>query len=174
MCRSSVLLPDPLGPMITKISPGSTAKLRSRWMTRSPYIMSRSRTSMRGRIPVATSAVAVMSASKMEQVEEDRHHRIRDDDEHDPGDDRRRRGRAHRRRGAPGLHSTETARDRHEHAEHRRLDESCREVVQRDGLEAALVILQAAEVQQADADGGAAEHAEQIGVEAEQWHHHGE
>ena len=37
-----------------------------------------------------------------------------------------------------------------------------------------LVILQAAKVQQADADDGAAEHAEQIGVEVEQWHHHGQ
>src|SRR5438128_12429809 len=150
MHRTSVLLPDPLGPMTTKMSPGSTVKLRSRWMTRSPYVRSRPWTSMRGRTAVAISEAEFMSASQMEQVEEDRHHRIRDDDEHDPGDDRRRRGRAHRRRGAPGLHSTETARDRHEHAEHRRLDESCREVVQRDGLEAALVILQAAEVQQAD------------------------
>src|SRR6266446_34 len=114
MCRSSVLLPDPLGPMMTKMSSGSTAKLRSRWMTRSPYIMSRSRSSMRGRIPVATSAVAIMSASKMEQVEEDCHHRIRDDDQHDPCDDRRRSGGADRRRGAPGLHSAETARDGHE------------------------------------------------------------
>src|SRR3989441_2422377 len=121
MCRSSVLLPDPLGPMITKMSPGSTAKLRSRWMTRSPYIMSRSRTSMRGRAAVAMAEVAVMPASQVEQVEEDRHHRIRDDDEHDPGDDRRRRGGAHRRRGAPGLHAAQTARHRHEHAEHRRL-----------------------------------------------------
>src|SRR6266436_6720137 len=134
MCRRSVLLPDPLGPMITKMSSGSTAKLRSRWMTRSPYIMSRSRTSMRDLIPVATSTMAIVPASQMEEVEEDGHHRVRDDDEHDPGD---------RRRGTPGLHSARTARDRHEHAEHRGLDESRREVVQRDGPEAALVVLQA-------------------------------
>src|SRR5437016_2469702 len=136
MCRRSVLLPDPLGPMITKMSSGSTAKLRSRWMTRSPYIMSRSRTSMRDLIPVATSTVAIVPASQMEEVEEDGHHRVRDDDEHDPGDHRRRRGGAHRRRGSPGLHSAQAARDRHEHAEHRGLDESRREVVQRDGPEA--------------------------------------
>src|SRR6266852_636247 len=103
MCRRSVLLPDPLGPMITKMSSGSTAKLRLRWMTRSPYIMSRSRTSMRDRIAVAISTMAIVPASQMEDVEENGHRGVRDDDEHDPGDDRRRGGGAHRRRGAPGL-----------------------------------------------------------------------
>src|SRR5260370_40239451 len=104
--------------MMTKMASGSTAKLRSRWMTRSPYIMSRARTSMRDRIPVATSTVAIVPASQMEDVEEDGHQRVRDDDEHDPGDHRRRRGGAHRRRGAPGLHSAQTARDPPERAAH--------------------------------------------------------
>src|SRR5215470_17877225 len=54
MWLSSVLLPQPLPPMITKTSPRWTTKSRSRWMTKLPYAMVRSFTWMRGAVPGAS------------------------------------------------------------------------------------------------------------------------
>ena len=47
-CFSSVLLPEPLPPMITKISPCSTSKVRSRITTNDPKASVRSSTEMVG------------------------------------------------------------------------------------------------------------------------------
>src|SRR5262245_4215363 len=51
MCLRSVLLPQPLPPMMTKTSPCWTTKSRSRWITKLPYAIVRPATWMRGAAP---------------------------------------------------------------------------------------------------------------------------
>ena len=65
----TVVLPQPLPPMMMKISPRLTVKVRSRWMRKSPYAMVMSLTSIAasvsGGVPFCVNArVPVMPRSR--------------------------------------------------------------------------------------------------------------
>src|SRR5262249_57159787 len=90
MCRSSVLLPQPLPPMMKKMLPRFTVKSRSRITTKSPNAIVRSRTVIR-------LSPGVSAISDPERVAQDGEHAVGDDDPHDAQHDRRRRGLSHGR-----------------------------------------------------------------------------
>src|SRR5262245_39261213 len=141
--------------MMTKISPRSMTKSRSCWMTKLPYAIVRRLTRMRG---VALEA---------EGIEDDGEDPVQHDDAHD----RRHHGRGRRetdRRGAPTrLHPAQTPGERDHDAEHRALRNADQEVTHVDRRPGLLEVLDGAEVQQADADHGASQDADQIRVKGE-------
>ena len=63
-CRSKVLLPQPLPPMMTNTSPWRIMKLRSRMITKLPYAIVRLRTVMCACESVAGLAARVVSISR--------------------------------------------------------------------------------------------------------------
>src|SRR5215813_5265301 len=123
-CRNSVLLPEPLPPMMTKISAGLTTKLTLRWIRKPPYAMSRLATSMRGRVLAAELGAdgAIIVASQPEHVEDDAQEAIGDDDQHDRGDHGGGRGQSHRRGTSTGLHPAQASGHGNQDPEHRRAD----------------------------------------------------
>src|SRR5262249_60669811 len=62
-CRNSVLFPQPLPPMMMKMSPRCTVKLRSCISTKLPNAMVRSRTVMRASLPPAAPWALVALAT---------------------------------------------------------------------------------------------------------------
>src|SRR6266853_1965792 len=82
ICRSSVVLPLPDPPTRDMTSPGMTEKSRSRWTTRSPYIVQRPLTSTTGSPPISAPAHI---------GEDDRENRVGDDDRGDRSHHRTRR-----------------------------------------------------------------------------------
>src|SRR5215472_8543701 len=124
MWLSRVLLPHPLPPMITKISPRSIVKERSCWMTKLPYAIVRSATAIRG------SGVVGL---EVEDIQDHGKNAVDDDDEDDRRDHRGRR-REPNRGGAPArLHASEAADERDEDAEHAALDHTDEKVRQVHG-----------------------------------------
>src|SRR5512132_4490193 len=107
MWRSSVLLPQPLPPMMMKMSPRATVKLRSRCRTKEPKAIVRSSTTIGG--AVSAMSVPMPPASDAEDVGEHGEQTVGDDDPHDRGDHRGRGGRAHGRRAAAALDTAQTA-----------------------------------------------------------------
>src|SRR5215813_11929065 len=172
-CRNSVLLPEPLPPMMTKISAGLTTKLTFFWITKPPYAMSRLATSMRGRAVWAElwAGGAIIAASLPEYVEDDTQQAVGDDDEHDRGDHRRGRGQSHRRGAPTGLHPAKASRHGDQDPEHRRTDESHAEVARRDHVNDPDDVRRDREVQHRDGNQTAARDAEQVGVDREQRRH---
>src|SRR5262249_27414479 len=165
-CFKSVLLPQPLPPMMMKMSPRRMVKLRSCWMTKLPYAMSRSRTVM------WASAVSGMTRRlDAEHVGEHGEDAVGDDDEDDPGNSRRGRGKPDRRRAAPALNAAEAAGNGHEDAEHRALRNADREVGEVDAVHRLVDVFGHRQVQHADCDDPAADDAHQVAIDAEQRHH---
>src|SRR4029077_15503228 len=97
MWRKSVLFPPPLPPMMKKMSPRRTVKVRSRMTTKSPNAMVRSLT------PIwASRASAILDA---QHVGDDGEDAVEGDDPHDPEHDGRGRRLPDRRRIAAAGHS---------------------------------------------------------------------
>src|SRR5262245_16430568 len=136
-----VLFPQPLPPMMTKIWPRSTVKVRSRWMTKLPYAMVRSWTVMRG-----TGAGGL----DVEGIEDDREEAVEDDEEDDGGDHRGGGGEPDRGRAPPGLHAAEAAGEGHHHPEHHALADPDGEVGDIDRGPRLLEVLGGAEPEHAD------------------------
>src|SRR5260221_10981146 len=82
ICRSSVVLPPPDPPTRDMTSPGMTERSRSRWTTRSPYIVQSPLTSTTGSPPISAPA---------DIGEDDREDRVGDDDRGDRSHHRTRR-----------------------------------------------------------------------------------
>src|SRR4029450_6762227 len=116
MWRSSVLLPLPLPPMITKTSWRFTVKSMSRMSTKSPKAIVRSRTVMcaLGSRPALTS--------NSQAVEGDGAHPAGADDEHDPPHPRRGGRLADGRGAAAALEASETSRHGDEDTVYGRLE----------------------------------------------------
>src|SRR5262245_8012722 len=94
-CHSRVLLPLPLPPMMMKMSPRRTVKVRSRWITELPYAMVRSRTVM-----YASGDVIAAHPSALPHLMEDDRQEGRGDDNADDAGHHGRGGRRPDRRGA--------------------------------------------------------------------------
>src|SRR5512138_1468272 len=125
-CRSSVLLPLPLPPMMTKMSPSSTVKLRSLITTSLPYAIVRSRTVILGRRPAGSTR-----GSDPEDICTISDHGGRHDDADDPGDHGGGGGLPHGR-GAPSArdaaHAAGQGHDDAEHGAHEEPEEQVRNV----------------------------------------------
>src|SRR5579863_3701790 len=135
MWRSSVLLPDPLPPMMTKTSPRRTVKSISRITTKLPKAIVRLRTVMQaGRSATFVSVPAVGSpiASETQNVEHQRERAAGDHDENDPGHHRRGRRVAHRRRVVAALKAAQASRDRDNHSVNGTLEHASEHVAERD------------------------------------------
>src|SRR6185369_5819875 len=151
MCLSSVLLPEPLPPMITNTSPRRTVKLRSCISTKLPYAIVRSRTVMRASganfgagdslPPFPFGALFDATAtSDSENVEHDGEDSTRSDDRDDARHHRGRRRLADRGGAVPRLHAAKAPRDRDQDAVNGRLEDATNEVAQRNGGRRLLVV----------------------------------
>src|SRR5262245_61895579 len=129
MWRTSVLLPQPLPPMMKKILPRGTSKLRSRITTKSPNAIVRSRTVMRA------SPCAILD---VQHVGQDGEEAVRDDDPHDAQDDGRRRGLPDGGGVLAGANALHAAADRDDDPEDQALRDPERDVCQGDRLLALL------------------------------------
>src|SRR5262249_57409280 len=125
MCRSSVLLPQPLPPMMKKMLPRFTVKSRSRITTKSPNAIVRWCTVIR-------SSAGVSAISDPERVAQDGEHAVGDDDPHDAQHDRRRRGLSHGRGVAARAYPLHAAGDRDDDAEDDALGDAQPEIGERD------------------------------------------
>src|SRR5919107_366355 len=117
MCFSRVLLPQPLAPMMTKMSPDGTWKLTSRCTTKPLKAMVRPSTVILG------SAI-----SDAQNIGHDGEDRVDNDDEHDRGDHGRSRRHPDRLRAPARLHAAKRPGISHEHAEDRALAEADPEI----------------------------------------------
>src|SRR4051794_16719236 len=113
MCFSRVLFPQPLAPMMTKMSPVGTLKLTSRCTTKPLKAMVRPSTVILG-----------AAISDTEKIGHDGEDSIDHDDEHDRGAHGRGRRQSYRLRAAAGLHATKRPGIGHKHAEHHALAEA--------------------------------------------------
>src|SRR5262245_46983828 len=109
MWRKSVLLPEPLPPMMKKMLPRRTEKLRSRMTTKLPKAIVRSRTMRR-----ASPSSAILDS---ERVAEDGEDAVGDHDPHDAEDDGRGCRLPHRRGVAAGVDALHAASDGDDHPE---------------------------------------------------------
>src|SRR5262245_9959120 len=91
-CFRSVLLPQPLPRIMIQMSLRRMMKLRSCWMTKLPYAMSRLFTAMCASGRAAVSGMG--DTSDAEHVGEHGKEAVGDDNEDDPRDDGRGRGEA--------------------------------------------------------------------------------
>src|SRR5262245_11301391 len=122
-CRSKVLLPQPLAPMMTKTSPWRTVNVRSRIRTKLPYAIVTSRTVM-----CACGSDSGPPVSDAEDIEDDGEDAAGADDEDDARDDGTGRGIADCRRAVAALHAAETAGDGDQHAVHRGFEDPAQQV----------------------------------------------
>src|SRR5271170_6950418 len=107
MCRSSVLLPHPLPPMMMKMSPLFMTKFRFLWITKIPKTISRFSMTIAGDVP---SGRDILDAPLYaENIGDDRKDAVRDDNRDDGGHDRRRCCVADRGGAAAALHAPHTA-----------------------------------------------------------------
>src|SRR5262245_32274832 len=116
MWRSSVLLPQPLPPMMKKMLPRRTSKFRSRMTTKLPKAIVRWRTEMR--------ALPSSAMSDPEHVAHDGEDAVRDDDPDDAQHDRRRRRLSDGSGVAAGMHPLHAAGERDDHAENHALHDA--------------------------------------------------
>src|SRR5258708_434445 len=108
---SSVLLPEPLPPMMTKMSPRLMVKLRSRCSTKSPYAMVRPRTwicaspscGAKSQIGRSVGVAALCTVLNTQHDVDDGQDGIGGNDEHDTSDHGGGRCCAHRGRAAGRL-----------------------------------------------------------------------
>src|SRR5689334_881757 len=107
-CFKSVLLPQPLPPMMMKMSPRRIVKLRLRCMTKSPYAMSRFRTVMCASGRVAASLTGG-SRSESEGIGQHGEDAVRHDDEDDAGHHGGGGGKPDGGRAAPALDAAHAA-----------------------------------------------------------------
>src|SRR4051794_32551628 len=122
MCFSKVLLPQPLAPMITKMSPVGTLKLTWRCTTKPSKAM------------VRPSTVILDSAiSDTHEIRHNGEDRIDHDDEDDGGDHSRRSRHTDRFGAATGLHAPQRAGIGNQHSEHHALAEADPEIDHPDG-----------------------------------------
>src|SRR5262245_16623127 len=160
--RKSVLFPHPLPPMMKKMSPRRTLKVRSRITTKSPNAMVRSLTSM-----CDSRASGILDA---QHVGDDGQDAVEGDDPHDTEHDRR-GGRLPDRRGvATAGHSAHAPGERHQDAEDQALADAEADVEQPDRPPGFLPVQPGSLAQHADPDRRAAQHPDQVGVADEQRH----
>src|SRR5262245_51330129 len=124
MWRNSVLFPPPLPPMMKKMSPRRTLKVRSRMTTKSPNAMVRSLT-----VIWASRASAILDT---QDVGDDGQDAVERDDPHDTEHDRRRGRLPDRRRVATAGHSAHAPGERHQDAEEQTLADADADVEQPD------------------------------------------
>src|SRR5690606_39080350 len=166
MCLSNVLLPQPLPPMMTKISPRLIAKLRSRWITRSLCCNVTSRTS------ICTSDDAVAAAgSDAEFVIEDIQRRVGDNEIDNGVDHCASGGLADGGGTTPALQPGLAPGGADEQSENNTLDEAGGDIAGRDGRARLIDELHKADVHAAG-DQRATNQAERICQHAQQRHYH--
>src|SRR5262249_39753263 len=110
MCRSSVLLPQPLPPMMKKMLPRFTVKSRSRTTPKSRNAIVRPCTVIR-------LSAGVSAISDPERVAQDGEHAVGDDDPHDAQHHCRGRGLSHGRSVATRVDPLHAAGNRDDDAE---------------------------------------------------------
>src|SRR5882724_3198441 len=169
-CRSSVLFPLPLPPMMMKMSRSFTVKSRSRITTDSPYAMVRTLTVIFGR----ASSVPPPRWSDAEDIGDGRDDRGRDHDADDAGDHRGGGGLPDGGGAAPAADAAQASGERHQHAEDGAHEEAEEQVVEPDGVLRLEEVLRRTEVEHRARHDHPAEDPRQIGVEAEQGHHQAE
>src|SRR5882672_386134 len=127
-CRSSVLFPLPLPPMMMKMSRSFTVKLRSRITTDSPYAMVRPLTVIFGRV----SNVPPPRCSNAEDIGDGRDDRGRDHDADDAGDHRGGGGLADGGGAPSAADAAQASGDRHQHPEHGAHEQPEKQIVEVD------------------------------------------
>src|SRR5262245_1442998 len=135
-CLRSVLLPEPLPPITTKTSADRTVKWRFLWITKPPYAISRSTTSIRGGASGAEGAgrSAAMARSEPEHEEDDAQDAVRDDGEYDRRDDCGRGSQSDGCGAPPALHTAQTPGHGDQDAEDHGSDEPHGEIGDRDDV----------------------------------------
>src|SRR4030095_5359088 len=152
--RKSVLFPHPLPPLMKKMSPRRTLKVRSCMTTKSPNAMVRSLTSI-----WASRASAILDA---QHVGDDGQDAVEADDPHDAEHDRR-GGRLPDCRGiAAAGHSPHAPGERHQDAEEQALADAEADVEQPDSPPGFLPVQPGSLTQHDDPDRRAAQHADQV------------
>src|SRR6267154_6431911 len=123
-CRSSVLFPLPLPPMMTKMSRSLIVKSRSCMTTELPYAMVRSLTVILGRV--------LPRCSNAEDIGDGRDDRGRDHDADDAGDHRRGGGLADGGGAPSAADAAQASGERHQHPEHGAHEQAEKQVVEPD------------------------------------------
>src|SRR5262249_53232295 len=163
MWRSSVLLPQPLPPMMKKMLPRRTVKFRSRMTTKLPKDIVRSRTVMR-----ASPSSPILDP---ERVAEDGEDAVGNHDPYDAQHDGRGGRLPHRRGIAAGVHALHAAGDGDDHPEDHALRDAQADVRERDGMLALDPEQGRIEVEHGDPDESAADPRDDVRVDTEQRHH---
>src|SRR5436190_14049409 len=172
-CFKSVLLPQPLPPMMMKISPRRIVKLRSRCMTKSPYAMSRFRTVMCASGLFAPSLIC-RCWSDSEGIGQDGEDAVRHNDEHDAGHHRGGCGETDGGRATAALDAAHATGKCDQNAEHRALADADGKVDQMHAVEDLVDVLGHRQIEHTDADQAAPQDAHQVCVNAKKRHHEDE
>src|SRR5262245_4116630 len=136
MWRISVLFPEPLPPMMMKMSPSPIVNVRCSIRMRLPKAMVRSTTSICGGRCPASATTALDAKDMGDHVDQE----VGDDHHHDPADHGR-CSRGTHRGGIPARANTAQAtRQPDQQPEYRRLADADCHVLQTDELEALLVV----------------------------------
>src|SRR5882672_201602 len=164
MCFSSVLLPEPLPPMIAKMLRRRTRNETSRCTTWSPNAIVRFSTAMHGGV----AAASVISDA--EHMGADRENRVDQDDAENADHDGARCGAPDIRRAAARLQADVTADDRNQRAETEALEPADDELVRADREACLLDIGPASHVEHAGRDHEAAENPDCTGEYVQKRH----